>query len=156
MRKILCLTLILTLIFFQSIQAQASKSDEKVKAVGKVNFIVGKAMIMRSGSKNWEALKIKTLLSGDDVIKTLGKSRVKIKLRDNRIIEVKSNKVIKIATLMTKSRKIQGSLNSVFTKMKKTSTKGRVGITAVAGVRGDDVSRKEQKVKPEDVEWSSE
>lgn len=156
MKKVLSTILILTfaLMVFSS-NVIAGKEEKKVEIVCVVSFVMGNAMIKKAGTKKWESLKLKTKVTKYDEIKTSAKSSVKIRLKNKRIAVIKSRKTVKKASLLKKPVKVKGSLKSVFSKTKKDK-KSEFGVTAVGGVRGDDVSKKKQKVKSDELQWDEE
>lgn len=123
-------------------EKRAKQTAKKPEVVGIVDYVIGKALIKKAGTKIWKPLKLKTKLTKGDEIKTLAKSRVKIRLKNKKIAEIKPKSKVKIASLLKKSKKVKGSLKSIFSKTKKGT---EFGVTGVAGVRGADVSKKNEK-----------
>ena len=151
MKNILNLIIVIALfLMLISTDAVAAKTGQS-EIVGKVSFVMGKAMIKKAGTDKWVSLKINTKVTKNDVIKTPAKASVKIKFRNKKIAKVKPNSTVKIASLMKRKVKVTGSLKSIFEKTKKST--GKLGVTAVAGVRGADVSKKKDTVKPAELLW---
>lgn len=151
MKNILSLVIVVALfLMLISVNAVAVKTGQS-EMVGKVSFVMGKAMIKKAGTDKWVSLKINTKVSKNDVIKTPANASVKIKFINKRIAKVSPNNTVKIASLMKVKVKVTGSLKSIFEKTKKGTKK--LGVTAVAGVRGADVSKKKDGVKPTDLLW---
>ena len=160
MKKILSLILILILaILFLSFDVLAEKKvkkdAKKSEIIGMVTFVKGKAEIKKAGTKKRVPLKIKTKVTAKDEIKTPAKSEVIIKLRNKKLVKIKPKTKVVITKLLKKSKKtkVKGSLKSVFSKTKKgKEDKNKFGVTAVGGVRGEDVSKKKEKVKSDELE----
>lgn len=152
MKKLLNLVLIAVfslIIFSIEIMAENNKGSE---IMGMVSFVKGKVMIKKAGSQKWDSLKLRTKVTKNDVIKTFKKASVLIRFKNQSIAKIKPERTVKVALLLKKPVKVTGTLKTVFSKISKGG-KRNLGITAVVGVRGDDVSRKEIKVKPDELLW---
>lgn len=130
----------------QSSPKNTTKQKDEIK--GQVDLIVGKAFIQKG--KEWLPLSLKAPLLKTDTIKTEKDSKIKIKLSNGELLEIKANKVIRIETLLKKAEKEKGS-KQLLKKIKKQDA-NQEGPSAVAGVRGKADSKKE-KVKPDEVKW---
>ena len=119
-----------------------------------VSFVKGKVMIKKAGTQKWDSLKLNTRVTKDDEIKTFKGASVQIKFKNKRIAKIKPESTIRVSSLFKKNVRVTGTLKSIFTKVSKGKGNRRdFGITAVVGVRGDDVSRKKIKVKPDELLW---
>ena len=137
------------MIFSIDIRAEDNRRPE---IVGMVSFIMGKVMIKKANTEKWDSLKLKMKVANDDEIKTFKGARVQIKLKNQRIAKIKPESTVKVSSLFKQNVKVTGNLKSIFAKISKGGRRN-LGITAVVGVRGDDVSRREIKVKSHELFW---
>ncbi len=149
-RKFFTLLVVLVVVF-ASMSVYAAKKKE-VRA--KVKLVKGKVMV--KAGKKWQALKIGTILTKDKLIKVGKGGVVKMKTSNGKLLVVKNTKkgvkTVKMATLFANAAK-KKSMNSLMNKIGKGKAKNEFGATAVAGVRGADVSKQKKKVKKEDLNW---
>lgn len=141
------------LVFFMLcllIQEGTAKRRSGTTLRGKVSFLKGTAFIKKG--KEWTSLRVNMVLKKEDLIKVDKRSRVKIKLSNGKLLDIKGKKVAKLQTLMVATVK-KRSMNSLFKKVTRGKGDSQFGVTGVAGVRGADVSKQNKKVKVEDVNW---
>lgn len=151
-KKIIYSTIIIfTLLFCISLIAKTSEKKSISNDIkGKIDIIVGKALIKKNNK--WINLSIGTMVSKNDIIKTGKGASVKIKFNNDKIGEIKANQVVKVESLFLASSTKKGSMNSLMKKIGK-SYEIQGGPTAVAGVRGADVSKQKKKVKKDELDW---
>lgn len=137
-------------LFFTASLAVAAQDNKSQEIKGKVEVIVGKAYV--KDLKKWKPLSISDEVSKEDMIKVAQGGSVRIRLSNGSMLEVAGGKTVVLATLMGKSAARKGSMGNLIKKLGK-STPGGSGVTAVAGVRGADVSKQKKKVKTEDLSW---
>ncbi len=150
---VVSLTLI-TLFSFAGVSFAGKKSSKKAAAVksikAKVKLVKGKAFI--KVGKKWRTLKMGTVLTKEKLLKVAKGSVVKMKTSNGKLLVVKGKKIVKMASLFAETAK-KKSMNSLISKMGKGKAKNEFGATAVAGVRGADVSKQKKKVKKEELNW---
>ena len=130
--------------------------------VGVLKLYKGDVLIKTSASsKNWIKPKLNMKLNEDSIIKTGKNSEVNIKLKNGSIYKISSNKTVKLMTIMAKLKTGKSKNLSTLSRLKLLRAKlGKGGKsdtgspTAVAGVRGADVSKKSKSpINPSDLIW---
>lgn len=121
-------------------------------AKGKLTFVKGKVYYKNKTSKVWKPAKLNMKLKTSDMIKVGKKSVVIIKFKDGSKYTIKKPKTMKIGKIekIVKSRK-KSKINKFIKKKGIQSS----GPTAVAGVRGADISEKSKtnKIQPDKLKW---
>ena len=146
--RFICMFVIGLLLFTMASATIYAKSKQVIK--GSVRLVTGKAFVKKNGK--WIALKIKSIVNTADTIKLNKNSRVMIRLTNGKQLDIKGAKTMKVGDLLTASAK-KKTMNSLISKLKKSRGLSRYSPTAVAGVRGDDISKMNKKVKFEDLIW---
>ncbi len=137
-----------TVNYIDAAKTKSKKSTKILKA--KVKLVKGKAFVKKG--KVWKKLKINMILTAKDVIKVSKKSTVNLKTSNGKLLIVKGSKVVKLQTLFVQSGK-KKSMNALINKLGKGKRMNSYAPTAVAGVRGADVSKQKKKVKKEELNW---
>lgn len=151
--KIIRSVFLILFILSISIQVYAKK-------IAKLQLYKGNVKVKLNSSEKWIKPKINLKLDERDIIKTASKSSAKIKFVSGDVYEIPAGKTIKvkdIAKLIKSKRAGKGTTLSRLRSLKQRLGKGGLGSggpTAVAGVRGADVSEKSKSpVKPSDLVW---
>ena len=127
--------------------------------VAKLRFYKGRVLVKKSAaSKSWSKPRLKMKLSENYVIKTSKNSEVRLVLKGGKRYIVGANKVVTIKDIIAMAKKADkgtalAKLRLLKNKFGKGGTSSGV-VTAVAGVRGADVSKKSKfPVKPSELIW---
>ena len=127
-----------------------------------VSLVIGDVKVKSGENAKAEKAKPGMVLSENSIILTGQAAKVKILFRDgNSEILIPENKTVKMADLIVKKNSLQKDrnrllLNRVKLKLYKDSSKDDLDApTAVAGVRGADVSSKTNAApsKPDEMIW---
>lgn len=128
--------------------------------VGVLKFYKGKVLIKTSASsKKWIKPKLNMKLDENYVIRTGKNAEVTIKLRDGSSYKITANKTISVKTIALRAGKTKNSsalsrLKSLKYKLGKGGKSDTGAPTAVAGVRGADVSKKSKSpINPSELIW---
>lgn len=148
---------IIILIFLTSsfiLAAENQKVDNKKTSMIKVTSAVGEIKLNRNGK--WEKVKQGMNVLKSDVIKIGKNSKMRLTLNDGSAYSIMGEKEIKVADLVSQKKTAKKSslkklLSGALGKLKKNSNGNN--ITAVAGVRGDDVANQKAKVDESEVDW---
>ena len=151
-KTVYIISLAVCLFFTTGLIRPLSASDDDA---GIVMLVTGRPQIKAGGAGPWKALTLRAKVSEKDIIKTDAKSSVKIRLKNNVIADIKPGEEIIVDSLIKKPARVQGSLKNIFGKVAR-GTEHHIGVTAVVGVRGDDVSQKQLKIKPAELLWDTE
>ncbi len=138
----------------------AFSSTVFAEKVGVIKFYKGNVLVKTSaGSKKWVKPKLNMALDGNYVIKTGKNSEVSIRLKNGSLYKITANKTVNVKTIALKAGKTKNS--SALSRLRSLKNKlGRGGKsdmgtpTAVAGVRGADVSKKSKSpINPSELIW---
>jgi hypothetical protein len=127
--------------------ASGSANDEAVRA--KVELIMGKAYVKEE--KKWKPLQMNDILMREDTVKVAVGGSLKLKLSNGNLIDVAGGKTLRLESVMDADTGRKGNMTSLIRKLGKSYSDG--GVTAVAGVRGADISKQKKKVKTDDLNW---
>jgi hypothetical protein len=137
--------LILVLSFATAIYA------EKIAVI---KYTKGNVLVKSSGG-SWKKAEKNMKLEDTHMIKTEKNGMAQLKLRSGQFYKVMSNKTMNlkdIAKIGSSAKKGSLSkLNALKSKLGKGGSKS--GPTAVAGVRGADVSKQKTPIKPSELIW---
>ncbi|MBU1077041.1 MAG: hypothetical protein KKH98_07105 [Spirochaetes bacterium] len=144
--------LIISLMVLSINGVLSAEKDKKsvIVVTGKVSYLKGKAFVKEKNG--WSRLKLNMKVKSDDIIKAEKKSVVKIRFSEKKEVLIKGEKTIGLSDLLKKKNSSRSFLNRLFKKDKAATD----GPTAVAGVRGKDVSKQTNKVKKEKLNWENE
>ena len=129
---------------------------------GVIKFYKGSVLIKTSNtSKQWINAKLNMSLDEKSIIKTSKNSEAQIKLKDGSLFRITSDQTVNMQDIMTKAAGTESGnssamarLLSLKNKLGKGDNSGVESPTAVAGVRGADVSKKsESPVRPSELIW---
>ncbi len=132
------------------------------ETVGVLKFYKGRVLIKKSvASKRWIRPKLNMRLDKNYIIKTGKNAEVRIRLKNGSIYTITGKKIVKMKEVIAglkqdKSKKssILAKLNLLKNKLGKGGKSATGSVTAVAGVRGADVSKKSKSpIKPTELIW---
>jgi len=128
--------------------------------VAMIKFYKGRVLVKKSAtSKSWTKPRLRMKLSENYIIKTSKNSEVRLVLKGGKSYVIGANKVVKIKEIIAKADKLdKGTALAKLKLLKNKFGKGGTSsgtVTAVAGVRGADVSKKSKfPVKPSELIWA--
>lgn len=144
----------MTILLFCSVVA--------AETVGVLKFYKGRVLIKKSvGSKKWVRPKLNMRLDKNYIIKTGKNAEVRIKLKNGSTYTITGKKIVKIKEVIdglkqdkSKRSSILAKLNLLKNKLGKVKKSSTGSVTAVAGVRGADVSKKSRSpIKATELIW---
>lgn len=154
-KKSMILMLLITisiLIINSGEKVYGTGSDEKI---GTVSFFSGDAIVIRNGKEKKVSIGMELykndIVKLDEYAKMMVKFKNKIQSRytgptkinlSDTLARLESRKKISLKQLLS------GTLN----KIKKNKSSG--SVTAVVGVRGDDVANQKAKINEEELSWA--
>ncbi|MBU1077407.1 MAG: hypothetical protein KKH98_08955 [Spirochaetes bacterium] len=150
---LLCLIFLLTELTITAVYA---------KKVAVLQYYKGDVLIERHVMKGkWMKPRLNVKLDDKDQIKLVKGGIAKLKFIDGSIVEIKESKIYQVGDVKnlatskrTKGKSVLSKLKSLKSKLGKGGGADKGGPTAVAGVRGADVSEKSKSpVKPSELVW---
>lgn len=153
-RTISIITILITIFSIVSLtEANELKKPDSKTLSAIINQITGNVKIIQNGKSKDAAIGMS--IKKNDTIKVLKNSKVQLKFNNGVIVSYSDEKTIKASEIYTKiqtskKKSILNLLSGSLKKLKKNDNSNNV--TAVAGVRGDDVNQK-RTIKDTEVNW---
>ncbi len=125
--------------------------------VGVMKLYKGTVLIKTSANSKWIKPKYNMKIEGNYIIKTSKGAEAKIKLANGSLYTISAGKTVKMSDVIAKTKKSKRSfslakLQLLRNKLGRGSGKNINSPTAVAGVRGADVSSK-TPIRPSELIW---
>jgi len=126
--------------------------------VGMLKFYKGEVMVKACPDSKWTKPDYNMKLDEKCIIRTGKNGEAQIKLKDGSLYRIPSNTTIEINTIKAKAKSLRKAsllsrLNLLRSKLGKGKTLAKGTPTAVAGVRGADVSKESFNIKPSELIW---
>ena len=148
MRKLILLVIIMLFVIAGSLLAET---------VGKIRLFRGNVMVKTSPNTKWSKAKINMKLEDTAMIKVAKGASIQIKLKDGSTLTLNKRQIIRMSNLIKTKKNTKltslAKLRLLKNKLDKGTGSGLDVPTAVAGVRGADVSEEKSPISPTDLIW---
>ena len=118
-----------------------------------VQALSGEVMVKNAGSGSWVKAKVKDRLEDATMLKVEQGSKIQMISKSGTVIKIDQAKMVQVSDLFT-TGKTSDKIGSLRAKLSKNNGgSDKFAATAVAGVRGGDVSAQDKEALKKDLYW---